>query len=414
LEEGEAADDSTCTDDKAADAVTAAPEAASAPDDNLEEGEAADDLTCTDDKADTTCTDDKAADDNLEKVRRGKVYAEAWEKLQSLCIRGVQRAEQIVERVAEVSDTDCERIRLLEVFAEDDPEYHAAIVEVAGVELPARNAASTGADDVTAAEPEAAAAADDNLEEGEATDIATSTDDKAADGTTMHETIFTWRRPAEWFEGKQCLQYMAENAKDGKVFRVQVEYRDLATGELGVVWATPEQLRAWPSALARHGKLLDEWELQELFMGIGEEEGELETRGDDKTPTDDKTSTDDKAADAVTAAPEAAAAPDDNLEEGEAANDSTCTDDKADPTSTDDKAADAVTAAEPEAAAAADDNLEDGEAADATCTDDKADTTSTDDKAAAAVTAAADDQTSADWFMGLRRMAASVRDAVLG
>jgi hypothetical protein len=156
----------------------------------------------------------------------------------------------------------------LQVFAEDDPEYHAAIVEVAGVELPVRNTASTGADDVTSTD-------DDDA------------DDKAADDASMHEPIFTWRRPAEWFEGKQCLQYMAENEKDGKVLRVQVEYRDLATLELGVVWATPEQLRAWPSALARHGKLLDEWELREALMDELEE-------GDDKTSTAAKTTTDDK------------------------------------------------------------------------------------------------------------------------
>jgi hypothetical protein len=118
-----------------------------------------------------------------------------------------------------------------------------------------------------AAVPDAAAAAPDDA-------AAAAPDDAAvpADNVSMPEPIFTWRRPAEWFEGKQCLQYMAENAKDGKVLRVQVEYKDLATLELGVVWATPEQLRAWPSALARHGKMLDEWELREALMDELEED----------------------------------------------------------------------------------------------------------------------------------------------
>jgi hypothetical protein len=73
--------------------------------------------------------------------------------------------------------------------------------------------------------------------------------------------VFSWCKPPEWFEYKECLQYLDHNMKDNQVSRICFEYKEAYIPVHGVVWVTPEQLRAWPSAFARHGKWLERMEL---------------------------------------------------------------------------------------------------------------------------------------------------------
>ena len=59
------------------------------------------------------------------------------------------------------------------------------------------------------------------------------------------------------FEDKECLRYFDHQVRNRKVYRLCLEYVDTDTQEHGEVWVTPEQLRAWPSAYALHGRFLD-------------------------------------------------------------------------------------------------------------------------------------------------------------
>jgi hypothetical protein len=73
-----------------------------------------------------------------------------------------------------------------------------------------------------------------------------------------------WMMPAEWFVDKHCITGASfeVDERDGKVYRVRVDYLDLNWDTTGDVWVTPEQLERWSSAECMYVGWLREWKLR--------------------------------------------------------------------------------------------------------------------------------------------------------
>jgi hypothetical protein len=73
-----------------------------------------------------------------------------------------------------------------------------------------------------------------------------------------------WMMPADWFVGKRCITETSFeiDERDGKVYRLHVEFYDPDWDVVGFVWVTPEQLECWSPEKCEYLGWLHDWKLR--------------------------------------------------------------------------------------------------------------------------------------------------------
>jgi hypothetical protein len=70
--------------------------------------------------------------------------------------------------------------------------------------------------------------------------------------------------PDDWFVGKRCITETSFeiDERDGKVYRLHVEFYDPDWDVVGYVWVTPEQLECWSPEKCEYLGWLHDWKLR--------------------------------------------------------------------------------------------------------------------------------------------------------
>jgi hypothetical protein len=73
-----------------------------------------------------------------------------------------------------------------------------------------------------------------------------------------------WMLPDDWFVGKRCITETSFeiDERDGKVYRLHVEFYDPDWDVVGYVWVTPEQLECWSPEKCEYLGWLHDWKLR--------------------------------------------------------------------------------------------------------------------------------------------------------